>query len=210
MDPKRMVREGYDRLGDRLGALGSEASRQTRARYLGELLASVPAGARVLELGCGTGARSTPELAARFRLVGVDISPVSLAAARRNLPDAAFVCADMATLGFRPESFDAVAAFYSIIHLPREEHATLFGAIASWLKPGGRFVASLGARDNPDGTEADWLGVPMYWSHFDSATNLRLLEEAGLRVLSAQEETQLELGEPATHLWIVAEKQMLT
>lgn len=210
MDPKRMVREGYDRLGDRLGALGSEASRRTRARYLGELLETLPTDGRLLELGCGTGVRSTPELAARFRLVGIDISPVSLATAKRNLPNSDFVCADMAALGFRPESFDAVAAFYSIIHLPREEHAALFRAIAGWLKPGGRFVASLGARNNPDGTEEDWLGVPMYWSHFDSATNLRLVEAAGLRVLSAEEETQLELGEPAKHLWIVAEKPRST
>ena len=48
----------------------------------------------------------------------------------------------------------------------------------------------------------------MFWSHFDSETNLRLVEEAGLNILSAMERTADEDGVPVTFLWIVAQKPM--
>ncbi len=44
----------------------------------------------------------------------------------------------------------------------------------------------------------------MYWSHFDSQTNQRLIQESGLQSLRAQEETAEEDGVPVTFLWIVA------
>ena len=46
----------------------------------------------------------------------------------------------------------------------------------------------------------------MYWSNFDSETNQRLVEEAGLKVISAKEETADEFGKPVTFLWVVAQK----
>lgn len=52
----------------------------------------------------------------------------------------------------------------------------------------------------------DFLGTPMYWSIFDSQTNQRLIEEAGLHIVSAREETAKEFGEPTTFLWIAARK----
>jgi hypothetical protein len=46
----------------------------------------------------------------------------------------------------------------------------------------------------------------MYWSGFDTKTNLQLIAEAGLRLLSADEGTVEEFGEPVTFLWVIAEK----
>ena len=46
----------------------------------------------------------------------------------------------------------------------------------------------------------------MYWSGFDSATSTRLVEEAGLHLLCAEEETFEEFGVPITFLWVIAEK----
>jgi hypothetical protein len=51
------------------------------------------------------------------------------------VPRATFIHGDFANLDFSRGSFDGVAAFYSITHVPREQHADLFGRIASWLKP---------------------------------------------------------------------------
>jgi hypothetical protein len=44
----------------------------------------------------------------------------------------------------------------------------------------------MGAGSTEAAVEADWRGVPMYFSHFDGATNRRLVEDAGLRINSAQ------------------------
>jgi len=54
--------------------------------------------------------------------------------------------------------------------------------------------------------ERKWLGVPMYWSSFDSKTNKRLLEDAGLKVLSAREITEKVFGKLNTFLWVIAQK----
>lgn len=97
-------------------------------------------------------------------------------------------------------------AFYSIIHVPRDEQPGLLRGIAGWLKPGGLFVAVMGAADVAEDMQSDWLGAPMYWSHFDSATNQRLVQEAGLRIVRAREETTLEDGVPVTFLWMIAQK----
>jgi hypothetical protein len=41
--------------------------------------------------------------------------------------------------------------------VPRKEHDALFGAIASWLRPGGILIATLLKRANPGQIE-QWLG----------------------------------------------------
>jgi SAM-dependent methyltransferase len=149
---------------------------------------------------------TTQRLAQRFAVTGVDILAQHIALVRRNVPTATFVQADMAALDLPPAVFDAVAAFYSIIHVPREEHAALLHDIATWLRPGGLLVATMGAGSTEAAVEPDWLGVPMYFSHFDGTTNRRFVEDARLRIISAREETADEDGMPVPFLWVVARK----
>jgi len=63
-----------------------------------------------------------------------------------------------------------------------------------------------GARDNAGSVDNDWLGAPMYFSHYDAKANIQLVERAGLRIASAREETADEDGIPSTFLWVVARK----
>ena len=206
MDPKQIVAQGYDAIAERHAEWAGHTRTDERERYTAILLNALPPGARVLELGCGVGVPTTRQLTHRFAVTGVDISAQHIAPCQRNVPAATFVQADMAALDFPPASFDAVAAFYSIIHVPREEHAALLHDIATWLRPGGLLVAALGAGSTQATVEQDWLGVPMYFSHFDGATNQRLVADAGLRIISAREETADEDGVPVTFLWVVARK----
>ncbi|HEU5098961.1 MAG TPA: class I SAM-dependent methyltransferase [Roseiflexaceae bacterium] len=208
-DPKQLVARSYDSIAEAHAAWAGTVRTYERTRYAAELLGRLPAGAAVLELGCGTGIPTTAVLAERFDVTGVDIAARHVELARRNVPSARFIHADMAALDLPPESFDGVAAFYSIIHLPREEHAGLLRSVAGWLRPGGLLVATMGASAAPGDIEPDWLGAPMYWSHYDSATNRALVEQAGLRLLSAREETDTEDGQLVTFLWVIAEKPVV-
>jgi SAM-dependent methyltransferase len=205
-DPKQIVSTGYDAIVERYGRWALSVREEERARYTALLLERLPPGSRVLELGCGAGLPTTLCLAESFAVTGIDLSARQVERARQNVPGAAFVRADMAAIGFAPASFDAVASFYALIHLPRREQPGLLRKVATWLRPGGLLVASMGAGSVEAEVAGDWLGAPMYWSSFDAATNRRLVEEAGLRLLRAREETADEFGQPVTFLWIVAEK----
>jgi ubiquinone/menaquinone biosynthesis C-methylase UbiE len=141
MDPKQIVSQGYDRVAERHAEWAGCIRREERSRYTSVLLTKLPPGAAVLELGCGAGIPTTRQLAERFAVTGVDISARQVRLAQQNVPVAKFICTDMTHLEFPPESFDAVTAFYSIIHVPRQEQPKLLRDIAMWLRPGGLLVA---------------------------------------------------------------------
>lgn len=206
IDPKQIVAAGYDRIAEQYCAWASQVRIEERAKYTSVLLDTLPAGAAVLELGCGAGLPTTRQLAERFAVTGVDLSARQVALARHNVPTATFLHADMTQLDFAPTSFDAVAAFYSLLHVPCHEQPGLLHKIAAWLRAGGVLVATLWPRATEATFAEDWLGAPMYWSGFDSATTIRLVEAAGLHLLRAEEETMEEFGTPITFLWVIAAK----
>lgn len=207
-DPKEVVARGYDRIAERYATWAAGVRVRERDRYTTVLLEALPAEAAVLELGCGAGIPTTRQLAERFAVTGVDISSRQIELARRNVPNATFLHADMTTLTFAAASFDAVCAFYAITHVPREQHRALLRLVASWLRPGGLFVASFSNSGSSDGIEDDFLGAPMYFSGHDGATNARLVRDAGLDIVTACAETDEEFGQPTTFLWIIARKAM--
>lgn len=195
MDPKQLVARSYDLMHQRYAEWGGGHGGRRRQAIDSVIdLGLVHPGQAALDLGCGTGELATAYLVERgLRVTGIDISAASVAAAESLLPQARFMVADMASARFPPRTFDLVTAFYSIIHVPRAEHSALFTQIASWLRPGGVFVATLGG-STTETTASDWLGVPMYWSHFDPATTTELVEKAGLEILSTSLDTEIEDG----------------
>ena len=205
-DPKQIVAEGYDRIAEAHATWATTVRTNERARYAARLIAAFPPGAPLLELGCGTGGPTTQALATHFELTGVDISPRSIELARAAVPSARFIVGDMTSVEFPDATFDAVAAFFSIIHVPRNEHGELFARIHRWLRPNGLLVAALGLSDNPAGYEADWLGAPMYWSGFEPHVSEQLIAAAGLTVESATVETADEDGDAVSFLWVSARR----
>jgi SAM-dependent methyltransferase len=179
-DPKRIVREGYDAVSSAYADDEGRGRAEEQRRWLAPLIAGLPQGATVLDLGCGAGVPATKILAETFRVVGVDISPVQIERARHLVPTAKFMVSDMTAADFEPESFDAVVSLYAVIHVPLAEQPPLFASVHRWLRPGGYLLATVGMEAHT-GTEDDWLvpGVRMYWSHADEATYARWLEDLG-------------------------------
>lgn len=178
---KRTVQAAYDLLGPRFGAWNERIEGDPWERFLEELVGRMPEGGRVLDLGCGNGVK-IGRLAERFELVGVDLSEEQIRLARAQVRTGTFIQGDFAELEFPAETFDAITAFYSIMHVPREDHQALFGKIARWLKPGGLFLASLSHVGGDDWT-GEWLGVEMFFSGFDAEKNRRLVRAAGLELV---------------------------
>lgn len=210
MDPKQIVANGYDNIAEQHEEWAGNVRVEERAKYTSVLLEKISKGAEVLELGCGSGIPTTQRLAEKFSVTGVDISAKQVTLAHQKVPTAKFIHSDMTKLNFPEGSFDAVAAFYSMIHVPRQEQTELLCKIASWLRPGGLLVTTMGAHSIEAYFNDNFLGKPMYWSNFDSETNRRLVKEAGLNILSAIDETADEFEKPITFLWVVAQKSVAT
>ena len=202
---KQTVQAAYDRLGARFGDWGRRIEGDPWERFLDELAARLLAGGRVLDLGCGNGAKIA-RLAGRFELVAVDLSAEQLRLARTNARGATLIHGDFAELDFPSESFDAVTALYSLMHVPREDHPALLAKIQRWLKPSGLFLASLSHVGGEDRTY-EWLGVDMFFSGFDAETNRRLVRAAGFELVLDELVWMREPQGEVAFLWVLGRKR---
>ena len=201
----QLVAAGYDAMADTWEDWSARVVDDPRHAWLEELLAVLPADARVVELGCGNGTRETRALAQRAHLTGVDLSDEQLRRARDRVPAAEFVHGDLTTIEFDAGSLDAVAAFYVLNHVPRESLPGLFQRIHGWLRPGGHLLATLGAADVP-AWEGEWLGVPMFFSGHPPETNARLLRDAGFVLVHEEPVTITEPEGAVTFHWVLARR----
>jgi SAM-dependent methyltransferase len=130
-------------------------SRQAR---LTRFLALLPAGAKILELGCGAGGDSAQMLACGFDIRPTDGSPELAAEASRRLgrPVETLLFQDLDEV----EAYDGVWANACLLHVPRPELAHVLTLIWRSLKPSGHFYASFKAGDE-DGRD----GLNRYYNY---------------------------------------------
>lgn len=178
---KEIVRKGYDSIAAKYLAARSEDSADVQ--LLQELAHRLPSGAKILDAGCGAGVPVTRRLSESFSVTGVDFSETQIRLARRLVPRAHFVLQDITQLSFPENSFDAVCSYYAIIHIPRKEHSKILRNFYRILRPSGLALLCLGANDLEHDLVEDYLGSRMYWSHYDSETNLRMLRAAGFHLI---------------------------
>jgi SAM-dependent methyltransferase len=205
-DPREIVARGYDAGAEAYAEWASHSVTDPgRAEYEDHFCALLGEGASVLELGCGGGGPTTAKLAERFQLTGIDISESQITLARARLPESRFLRADMTEFEAPLSSYDGIAAFHSLIHLPQGELPRMLGRIFGWLKPGGVFVASFGARGSGEHFEPEWLaGQPMYWSGYTAADIGRFLHEAGFTTIESKVVSATEDGDEAPFRWVLA------
>ncbi len=144
------VRQFYDvapfpgyRPRDTLQALRGRAERSEFARLLD---AAIPADARILEVGCGTGQMSLFLASGERTVIGADLTRASLklgaaAAKRFGVTGVQFVETDLHHPGLRAGAFDVVytSGVLHHTHDPRQS----FKAILPLLRPGGMIVLGL-------------------------------------------------------------------
>lgn len=175
-----------------------------KERWTRELIHRTAPGGNVLDLGCGAGVPLARRLIAeRFAVTGVDGSGRQIELARQHVPEAVFVQADMTSINFEANKFDAVAAFYSLNHVPRALYTPLFGSIYAWLRPGGVFVGNFGGADEA-GWTGEWLGAPTYFAGHDPSATLALIANAGFDLELQATELDEDGGGP--FLWVVVSK----
>jgi ubiquinone/menaquinone biosynthesis C-methylase UbiE len=113
-----------ERMAEVLETRGADPRQQEMRRtFLADV--AFPAGAEVLEVGCGTGVltRVLAGLPTVDRVVGVDIAEALLDRARELAPDIEFAQADARSLPFGDGSFDVVVFDSTFSHVPGPEQA---------------------------------------------------------------------------------------
>jgi ubiquinone/menaquinone biosynthesis C-methylase UbiE len=203
MDFKKTVKDGYNAIANRY--LAERTRDSADVRLLSEFMDRLPAGAQVLDAGCGAGVPVSQLLSERFQVTGVDFSEAQIELARNHVPNARFLCEDMTKLAFPDNTFDGIASYYAIIHVPREEHQALLANFYRMLKPNGIGLLCLGAEHLVDDIDEDYLGTRMYWSHYDTETYLKLLEKCGFSVIWSKHVSD-ETCEGAGHLFVLVQK----
>lgn len=218
---------------DSIGAAYEDAFHglATQAASLRWLLAQLPAGggAHVVDVGCGTGRPVVSTLAdAGHDVLGIDISPAMLAAARERVPAGRFELIDARDYVKREEEatargpargprLDAVTIYFSLIaDVSQQDIRDLLAGFARLLRPGGALVFAT----VPLPVEHEhirWMGRPITVSSLAPEDALASVRAAGLVVvhheLSAFHPRGAEVGiclpeevweEP--HLFVYAKK----
>jgi SAM-dependent methyltransferase len=152
-------------------------------QLLDRLAAAVPADGLICDLGCGPGqiARYLRDRGAR--VVGVDLSAQMIEQARRLNPDIEFQQGNMLALDVQDEAWAGIAAFYSIIHIPREEVVQALLELKRVLQPGGLLL--LAAHLGTDVLHVEeWWGQPVSadFVYFQASEMQAYAQAAGFRI----------------------------
>ena len=105
-----------------------------------KLLALVPEGARVLDVGCSSGYLSRPLAESGSTVTGLELDPEAAEQARAFCDQVLVGDVERMDLPFEPASFDAVVCGDLVEHL-RDPRA-FFARVRPLIKPGGRIVLS--------------------------------------------------------------------
>ena len=138
---ERKTQADYDAIADAF----ARSRFEMHWKEVDDMIGEVPQGAKVLDIGCGTG--RVCRFLSREKTVdytGIDISDEQLKLAARDCPQGEFVNASMLDLPFEAASFDAVFMIASLHHLlSEEEHVLALREAARVLKPEGTLYVTV-------------------------------------------------------------------
>jgi ubiquinone/menaquinone biosynthesis C-methylase UbiE len=211
---EREVQETYDRVaGEYADRIFDELAGKPFDREILDRLAQLTFSlGPVCDLGCG------PGQVARYlhdgwherglEVVGIDLSPEMVAEARRRSPDLRFEQGTMLALKLPAESLGGIAAFYSIVNVPRDEQPRAFAECWRVLVPGGLLLVAFHVGDEDIHLE-EWWGttVSIDFYFFDPDEIEARLVEAGFEMVEHHvREPYPEVEHPSRRAYLLARK----
>jgi SAM-dependent methyltransferase len=161
---------------DRGGRIGQEKS------WLDQFASLLAPGARVLDIGCGSGQPIARYLIDRgFDVTGVDASPTLISFCHHRFPDRPFLVADMRTLDLQ-QRFDALIAWDSFFHLARDDQRRMFPVFAKHAAPGAALLFTSGPADGE--AIGAYRGEPLYHASLSTGEYQDLLGANGFEVVA--------------------------
>jgi 2-polyprenyl-3-methyl-5-hydroxy-6-metoxy-1,4-benzoquinol methylase len=157
----------------------------------GTFIQELAPGARVLDVGCGSGVKSKYLINHGFKVTGIDISEKLLEIARREASKGEFKVFSMTDLDSMLEMFDGIFAQASLLHIPKKDAGEVVKKMAGRLISGGLLYIAVKevregkpeegiAKENDYGYEYE-----RFFSYFTMPELEQYLAGAGLTVVSA-------------------------
>jgi cyclopropane fatty-acyl-phospholipid synthase-like methyltransferase len=173
------VRAGYNQVAH---AYSDSRDQFKNEKYLLKLQEMLNSNSTILDLGCGSGKPVAAFLVKHgHKVIGIDISDEQIRLAKENVADGKFEVRDMSTLTDGEYQVDAIVSFYTIFHIPKEEHQQLFARLNSFLRKDGLILVTMGSSEW-EGSE-EFFGAEMLWSHYDHPKNTQIVTNAGFELL---------------------------
>ncbi|ROQ63442.1 methyltransferase family protein [Streptomyces sp. 840.1] len=173
-------------LFDAIGAEYEQAFAGSAAHHasLELLLEHLAPHSRVLDVGSGTGRPTAQVLTdAGHEVLGVDVSPVMVDIASRQVPRAVFRCADIRELPLEDGSLDAACVYFSLLQMSRTEQATVLARLGRALRSSGHLAVATVPLDLED-VSGEFMGRPARVTSFGPAEFTARVVGAGFAVLS--------------------------
>jgi SAM-dependent methyltransferase len=179
--------------------------------YLDRLAKEVGALGLICDMGCGPGQIARYLHRQGVPTLGVDLSPKMVEEAGRLNPEIHFHQGNMLALPDAENSWGGIAAFYSIIHIPREQIVDALRELKRVLKPGGVLLVTFHI-----GTEIEHLDeffekpVNLDFIYFQPAEMEVWLKQAGFDVIDViVREPNPEVEYPSQRAYLFARKPVI-
>lgn len=141
----------------------------------------LPAGANLLDIGCGSGLPIARELVRRgFDVTGIDAAPEMLDLFRFNLPGQPAFRADMRQLSLGGR-YAGLLAWDSFFHLSPRDQRTMFARFQAHAAPKAGLMFTSGPAEGA--AIGEFEGEPLYHGSLGSDEYRSLLDGAGFRVI---------------------------
>ncbi len=176
----KLITDGYNKIAQ---VYLANRDRLKSAKHIHQLLKYLPKNSNILDLGCGAGVPIDDILIKSGNdVIGLDISRVQIDLARKNCPRGEYLVADITTLKKRDYLVNAVVCFYTLFHLPRNEHKKMLTTMNSFLQKDGMLLVTMGDREFEG--EHKMYETPMWSSQYGTAKNRQLVNEAGFEIVT--------------------------
>ena len=142
-------------------------------------------------------------------IIGIDLSPAMINAARRLSPEIKFETGDLLNIDYSSGYLGSALAFYAIVHFTSDQIRKCFGEINRVLKTGGDFLFSFHAGDEIvhfDKAHDKEVDIDLFFFKTDDI--IELLYETGFNIIDAIERRPYEDVEyPSRRAYIWAGKK---